>query len=116
MKAQKKIELLDNEFNVAYCENKSIGRKETFAVFLENNEEPLIYLSDHIKADIKKLKKELTLRKNGSLLKNLRILGCRTVAVSEEFRSTFKLHSPWAESGFMLAPMLTGFPLLAVGF
>ena len=116
LKAQKKIELLDNEFNVAYCENKSIGRKETFAVFLENNEEPLIYLSDHIKADIKKLKKELTLRKNGSLLKNLRILGCRTVAVSEEFRSTFKLHSPWAESGFMLAPMLTGFPLLAVGF
>jgi superfamily I DNA/RNA helicase len=116
LKAQKKIELLDNEFNVAYCENKSIGSKETFAVFLENSEEPLIYLSDHIKADIKNLKKELTLRKNGSLLKNLRILGCRTVAVSEEFRSTFKLHSPWAESGFMLAPMLTGFPLLAVGF
>lgn len=116
LKAQKKIDLLDNEFNVAYCKNKSIGRKETFAVFLENSEEPLIYLSDHIKADIKKLKKELTLRKNGSLLKNLRILGCRTVAVSEEFRSTFKLHPPWAESGFMLAPMLTGFPLLAVGF
>jgi len=116
LKAQKKIESLDNGFNIAYCENKSIGRKETFAVYIENNGEPLIYLSDHIKADIKKLKKELTLRKNGSLLKNLRILGCRTVAVSEEFRNTFKLHSPWAESGFMLAPMLTGFPLLAVGF
>jgi hypothetical protein len=44
-------------------------------------------------------------------LQNLRIIGTRTI-VQPSYQSSFAtgLHDPWAKSGFLLAPIITGFP------
>lgn len=115
IQSQKIILSLENGLHRADCMIESRGSSEEISVYIDNNKDaPLFYLSDAVKKDFKKLLYELHLRKRGSELWHMKILGCRTMAVSEEHRH--HLHSPWSESGFILAPMLTGFPLLAVAF
>jgi hypothetical protein len=42
-------------------------------------------------------------------IKYVRALGCRTIVVSEDDPQLAKLHSPWAQSGFLLSPRLASF-------
>ncbi|MDD4127110.1 MAG: UvrD-helicase domain-containing protein, partial [Methanomicrobium sp.] len=47
-----------------------------------------------------------------SLLNHLRIFGLRTIVVPPENSIEETLHYPWCESGFMPAPIISGFPTI----
>lgn len=48
--------------------------------------------------------------KPGATIKNIRMVGATTVAIPEAQRD--QLEPPWRHSGFMLAPVITGFPMV----
>jgi hypothetical protein len=49
-------------------------------------------------------------QKPASTIKNIRMIGAATVAIPESQRE--QLAAPWRHSGFMLAPVITGFPMV----
>jgi len=86
-----------------------------FAIYSEKfPDTPIAFLSDSVNQDLRKIVRELHLRRHGSELNSIKILGCRTIAVSEQSDDRQVLHPPWRDSGFLLAPLLTGFPAVTL--
>lgn len=44
-----------------------------------------------------------------SSIRNIRALGCRTLVVAEDDAAIDRLHHPWSQSGFLLAPRVAAF-------
>lgn len=94
-----------------------IGDKESrylYSVALDARpEERIMMLSSHLTRDLFCIAKNLRKRFAPSKIPGLRSFGLRTVAVSPDDPITAALHHPWSESGFMLAPLLTGYEALS---
>ncbi|MFN3352696.1 MAG: UvrD-helicase domain-containing protein [Brevundimonas sp.] len=71
--------------------------------------ERLAVLSDAVTKDVKAVVNRMNVWPPPSQLSWLRSLGTRTVAVAPDDPLIDRLHEPWRTSGFMLAPLLTGF-------
>lgn len=76
---------------------------------------PICFLSKGFNYDIRDIKRGLHLRTHGRRLTELQIVGARTLVLSPNDPQLQSLHKPWSDSGFMLAPLLIGFPTLKVG-
>jgi ATP-dependent exoDNAse (exonuclease V) beta subunit len=87
----------------------------SFSIFQNSNPKaPLAFLSKEFDYALKEFLYERRLKSYGSTLTGLRILGTRTLAVSQKERLRLKLHHPWNKSGFMFSPVIVGFPSLRV--
>ncbi|MBU4506662.1 MAG: UvrD-helicase domain-containing protein [Hydrogenophaga sp.] len=76
-------------------------------------EDRLMVFSSLLTRDLFYIAKNLRKRFAPSRIPGLRNLGLRTVVVSPDDPLTSALHHPWSESGFVLAPLLTGYEALA---
>lgn len=116
-RAQSRIHALCKETTWAESHLKALPTKNQLAIFSERfGDEPIAFLSDRVKYDLRKVTRDLRLRHHSTDLKGLRILGCRTLAISEQSDVRHSLHSPWCDSGFMLAPLLTGYPVVRLSY
>ena len=77
---------------------------------------PICYLSQQFKWDMKKMARQFHCRYYKGMTKGVTILGARTVAISEQDLMRSKLWEPWKTSGFMLAPILIGYPKINFSF
>ena len=77
---------------------------------------PICYLSQKFKRDMKGMARQFHCKYYKSMTRGLTILGARTVAVSEHDSIRSKLLEPWKSSGFMLAPILIGYPKINFSF
>lgn len=88
-----------------------------FAIYSEEfPDAPIAFLSEDVNHDLRKIVRELRVRRHGSELKPITILGCRTIAIPEQSDDRQVLHPPWRDSGFLLAPLLTGFPVVTLSY
>jgi len=85
-------------------------RYEIFSDMLPNT--PLFFLSKNVNNDMFEIAKILNKRFPPKKLGSLRTLGTRTLVISSSDPIRERLHSPWRDSGFMLAPLLVGFDTL----
>jgi hypothetical protein len=86
-----------------------------FAIYKSDaSHQPMAWLSNFFDKALRKLLWEKHLRSHGNHLTGITILGTRTLAISELNRQTVRLHHPWDRSGFMLAPVVVGFPSINV--
>ena len=81
---------------------------------VEHDASRLCVLSERLKSDLWEISKKCEGGPIGYLA-HLRSIGLRTVALRMDDPSLQYLHEPWASSGFMLAPMLTGFCMSRFG-
>jgi superfamily I DNA/RNA helicase len=77
--------------------------------YSESPEIILGYLGEEFKRSMKFLTYQFKCRYYRSVTTGIKILGARTVAVSENDRLRSELLEPWQTSGFMLAPMVVGY-------
>jgi len=77
---------------------------------------PVCFLSQQFKWDMKKMSKQFHCKFYSNVTKGVTILGARTIAISEQDTMRSKLWEPWKASGFMLAPMLIGYPKINFSF
>jgi hypothetical protein len=91
------------------------GRDWQYAVQL--NGELLCFLSKRVNNDLFEVARrvdELT-RRSGTKplpeLRHLRSFGIRTIAVAPDDPARQSLHAPWRDSGFLLAPNVTGYTM-----
>lgn len=75
---------------------------------------PLAILSKQFSKDIWGIAKQISTDKSklipSSEIRNIRMVGATTVVIPESERE--QLRSPWCHSGFILAPIITGFPMV----
>ncbi len=74
------------------------------------------YLSDEFKRSMKTITYQFKCRYYRSVTTAIKILGSRTVAVSKNDKLRSELLEPWKTSGFMLAPMVVGYPKVKFSF
>lgn len=88
--------------------------KHVWALYLDGDKEaePVAFFSKPFNRDMQNLPKEYRLRGHGKMMSECPILGARTVAVSANDPLRSELHPPYNDSGFMLAPVVYGFPLI----
>jgi hypothetical protein len=85
-------------------------------LYAENEDKQLGFLSDSFNKDLWELANILEGKGNGKKLNpgpkisHIRMVGVTTVVISEAHRDELPL--PWRHSGFFLAPVLTGFPMV----
>lgn len=92
--------------------DRLVGRREEaldWCHSLEADEQRLAVLSLSLKSDLWELAGELKQQQTPYLLPFLRSIGLRTMAVRPDDPVIETLHEPWRSSGFLFAPMLTGF-------
>jgi hypothetical protein len=65
---------------------------------------------------MKKMAKQFHCRYYKGMTKGVTILGARTLAISEQDLLRPGLWEPWKTSGFMLAPILIGYPKINFSF
>lgn len=75
--------------------------------------EPILGLHGSVNRDLFQIARNLRRRRPPRQLGDLRTLGVRTVAIAPDDPGCTALHSPWSESGFLLAPLLLGYGVLA---
>lgn len=77
---------------------------------LENREgERLALFSPRFKSDLREVARQCDRFPPPGFLPHLRSVGARTIAVRPDDPQLEQLHEPWRSSGFLLAPLLTGF-------
>jgi hypothetical protein len=74
------------------------------------------HLGDEFKRSMKILTYQFKCRYYRSVTTGVKILGARTVVVSENDKLRSELLEPWKSSGFMLAPMVVGYPKVKFSF
>ncbi len=77
---------------------------------------PICYLSQRFKWDMKKMAKQFHCKYYKGMTKGVTILGARTLAISDQDLLRPRLWEPWKTSGFMLAPILIGYPKINFSF
>jgi superfamily I DNA/RNA helicase len=110
-RAQHKIKQLINKPTQAHVNFSNVSLSDfKYGIYLSSiDTEPICFLSKDFKMSLKKI----AFTKHSKYYKcsdQLSILGVRTIAVSPKSEMRSKLHEPWSKSGFILAPMLVGFP------
>lgn len=70
---------------------------------------PLMYLARTLNYDMFEIARRIGKHKPPWKLYKPYSMGIRTLAVSSDDPARTALHAPWCDSGFMLAPMITGF-------
>lgn len=94
-----------------------IGNAWTYVAHLPREVDPdgrpLFYFNERFGADVSRLGEKLMQRwsPGPKTFNNFYSLGARTLVVPPGADDRGSLHSPWKESGFVLAPTLFGFPL-----
>lgn len=78
------------------------------------NEAMIAVLSPRFRDDLWEIANRLSEKAGGKLqppatLRHVRALGCRTIVVAEDDPCIDRLHAPWAQSGFLLAPKVAAF-------
>jgi hypothetical protein len=75
-------------------------------------EDPIFYLNQNLNKDLFWLGRDYLKRKlkPPQKFRYLYSLGCRTIALSSSDAERDLLHEPWRSSGFVLAPILVGYP------
>jgi len=76
-------------------------------------DEPLLFLSDGVNKDLFQIAKNLRKRLPPRQFAGLKSLGARTIALSPDDPTCATLHHPWSESGFVLAPLVVGYGVVA---
>jgi hypothetical protein len=109
--AQKIISTLHKAYQIANAKKNAAA----FYIFVDSRPSVLLAaLSKKFDYELKEVLDERRLKSYGANLSGLRIFGTRTVAVSKAERLKTRLHYPWAESGFLFAPVVVGFPSIRV--
>lgn len=80
-----------------------------------DNGERLCVLSERLKSDLWEISRKCEQSRSPTYLQHVRSIGLRTIALRVDDPSLAYLHEPWASSGFVLAPMLTGFCMSRFG-
>lgn len=92
------------------------GQENRFSVFAIDRKELLFKLSSDFVYDLRGIIRELRLRTHGWQLSPLQLVGTRSMVLNANDARLQNLHRPWSESGFMIAPLLIGFPEVTVGY
>jgi hypothetical protein len=90
--------------------------EKKFMVALDQRNPLLFKLSTEFMYDLRGIIQELRLRTHGWDLDPLQIVGARSIVLNAQDERLRKLHRPWSDSGFILAPLLIGFPEVSVGY
>jgi hypothetical protein len=84
---------------------------------VRHGEELVCYLSKRVNTDLFEVARQVDamIHRQGSKplpeLRHLRSFGVRTIAIAADDPARQALHSPWRDSGFVLAPLITGYSL-----
>ena len=118
-RAQNRIGLLSGKMSKAEGKLGSKGQDYRYNIFLpENPDVTLCFLSEQVNRDMFKVAETVDslvgLRKKNppAKLPYLRTFGTRTVALRPDDPIREALHTPWCDSGFLLAPMLMGYGMV----
>lgn len=108
--AQTRLKVLSSNFSRAKVKISNTKYFDPQVYSEKFSDAPICFLSQQFKFDMKRLGFRLHSRYYQAIEDHVVFLGVRTLVISEgdSIRST--LWDPWRGSGFMLAPMLVGYP------
>jgi len=105
-----------NATNKVDAEIRYIHELKCNVLYATNENKQLGFFSDSFNKDLWELANIVAEKGHGKKIRpgqkisNIRIVGVTTVVISETHRD--ELPVPWRHSGFFLAPVLTGFPMV----
>jgi hypothetical protein len=114
--SQKTISVLGYSAGSTKLMARRANLEKKFMVALDQRNPLLFKLSTEFMYDLRGIIQELRLRTHGWDLDPLQIVGARSIVLNAQDERLRKLHRPWSDSGFILAPLLIGFPEVSVGY
>jgi hypothetical protein len=96
------------------AEKIKVGDEWPYRIFAEDaGTSPLGYLSKAFSRDMADLSRKVTQSPATTrTFKHFSAVGCQTLAVPDDTATRARLHEPWSKSGFVLAPILVGYPVV----
>jgi len=116
IKSQKAVSILGYSAGSTKVTARRANLENKFLVAVDHRSSMLFKLSTEFMYDLRGIVRELRLRTHGWDLDPLQLVGARTIVLNAQDARLQKLHRPWSDSGFMMAPLLIGFPEVSVGY